>query len=563
MIHESCPPRMPVSRITIPLLLALFAALVAPLSAQSPPPLPATPASTPQPTRQTAMGSLVETIRSVEQQIAEVKANLAASPTAPEVETLSDELREAERELADKQFDLLTVATNVDLSAFQSVEAKPFSLQGSLEDLVRPLIEEIKRATEDSREAQKLRDRYEVAQDQGGIVGRALAALDRTIAATEDPAILAELHGLREMWGKRHEDLVNEINVLGFQIAEVDSREHSLLGQTSSMVSRFFKKRGRNLLFAFLAAVIVFAGLRFLRLRLHERTTFLRRDRSTTARLLDVALYFSAFLAALAAALIVLVTAGDWVLVGFAALILIGLILSTKDTLPGYADEIRLILNLGSVRERERIVFNGVPWLVEKLTFFTILRNPALRGGMLRMPVSQLVGMLSRPTADKEPYFPCDEGDWVLLDDSTYGRVIFQSVEMVRLVLLGGAQKTYSTDAFLGQNPQNFSHDFRIRTSIGIDYSHQPAATGDFLEKLNAFYKLEIYKLIDHELVRSIKVEFALANASSLDYEVQLDVAGELAARYQPLTRALQRIGVDACNKFNLVIPFQQITVHQ
>lgn len=554
---------MPVFRSTFPLILVLLATLAASLPAQSPPPLPATPARTPPPTRQTAMSSLVETIGSLEQQIAEVKAKLAAKPTAPEVEALSDKLRAAERELADKQFDLLTVATNVDLSAFQSVEAQPFSLQGSLEDLVRPLIEEIKRATEDSREAQKLRDRYEIAQERGIIVGRALAALDRTVAATDDPAVLDELRSLREMWGKRHEDLMNEINVLGFQIAEVDSREHSLLGQTSSMVSRFFQKRGRNLLFAFLAAVVVFAGLRFLRMRLHERTTFLRRDRSTTARLLDVALYFSAFLAALAAAVIVLVIAGDWVLVGFATLILIGLILSTKDTLPGYADEIRLILNLGSVRERERIVYNGVPWLVEKLTFFTILRNPALRGGMLRMPVSQLVGMISRPTADKEPYFPCDEGDWVLLDDSTYGRVIFQSVEMVRLVLLGGAQKTYATESFLGQNPQNFAHDFRIRTTIGIDYSHQTAATGDFLEKLNAFYKVEVYKLIDHELVRSIKVEFALASASSLDYEVQLDVAGELAARYQPLTRALQRIGVDACNKFNLVIPFQQITIHQ
>ena len=179
------------------------------------------------------------------------------------------------------------------------------------------------------------------------------------------------------------------------------------------------------------------------------------------------------------------------------------------------------------------------------------------------MPIGHLKNMISRPVTEREPYFPCDEGDWVLLEDETYGRIIFQSIEMVRLVQLGGAQKTYSTEAFLAQNPQNFSHGFRIKTTIGIDYNHQPESTTTILERVRTYFKNEVFKTVDRTLVKSIKVEFAFANTSSLDYDILFDVDGELAPRFRPLTRVLQRIGVDACNEFGLVIPFQQVTVHR
>ncbi len=42
-----------------------------------------------------------------------------------------------------------------------------------------------------------------------------------------------------------------------------------------------------------------------------------------------------------------------------------------------------------------------------------------------------------------------------------------------------------------------------------------------------------------------------------------LDLEGTMAAKYNPILRALQRIGVDACNHLGLTIPFQQITLHR
>ncbi len=536
--------------------------LIASIGAQETPEKSASVANK-SPSRESAMESLVDTVHSLESEIDRVKRALAAAQTDIETAELKAELKDAEDRLSDARFNLLNVATDVDLSKFQAVEPEPFSLQGSLEDLMQPIIEELRRATEDTRQVQKLRDRYDVTQERASIVQAALKSLESAIAVTKNKSVKAELISLRKQWRDRNEDLQNETNVLAYQINAIESQRLSIVGETRNLIARFFQKRGRNLTIAAIAAATWLVLCRFLQRYLHERTAIFRKGRSTATRILDIVLYFSAFIGAILTALSILMFVGDWVLVALITLILIALILTTKDALPGYMEEIRLMLNFGAVRERERIVYAGVPWIVENLSFYTTLKNPVLRGGILRMPIRQLKDLISRPVTEREPFFPSDEGDWVLLDDETYGRVIFQSVDMVRLVQLGGAQKTYSTEAFLAQNPQNFSHGFRITTTIGIDYSHQPEATTAILDNVKRYFTNEVFKTVDRKLVKSIKVEFAYANTSSLDYDILFDVDGELAPRFRPLTRLLQRVGVDACNEFGLVIPFQQMTIHR
>ena len=65
------------------------------------------------------------------------------------------------------------------------------------------------------------------------------------------------------------------------------------------------------------------------------------------------------------------------------------------------------------------------------------------------------------------------------------------------------------------------------------------------------------------EAVRSIKVEFTTAGASSLDYQIIADFDGSLASRYQVINRRIQRLCVETCNAEGWVIPFTQVTVHQ
>jgi small-conductance mechanosensitive channel len=541
------------------------------LEAGDPPHLTESPTSDPlvvtagpdEPTRTEALAALVDTISEARAEIATQRDAFSEALTENQKEQIEAAIRASRNRLNDARFDLLDIATDVDLSGFQAVTEEPLTLQGSIEEMLRPLIDEFKRATKGSREAQKTRERFDTLKQQRDIIGQALATLNDVIAATDEPEIRRELREVRDEWAFRFKELQNDLSVLGFRVDELSVGQRSFFDKARGGVASFFRVRGRNLLIALVAAGLVFVGLRWLEGVIKAKSPLHRGTRTFATRLFNVVFAVLTVLLAVGAAVLVFFLAGDWVMLSLVLLILLGVVFAAKDAIPGYVDDARMLLNLGPVREGERINYHGIPWLVENLTFFTILRNPVLRGGMVRMPVAQLRDYLSRPVHDDEPYFPSEEGDWVLLDDEAYGKVLFQSAEMVRLKLLGGALKMYQTDAYLDQNPRNHSHGFRVKTTIGIDYDEQSKCTTEILEKFRTFFRTEVEKIVDPTDIVSMKIEFALANASSLDYEVLLDLTGEMAPKYYPIQRALQRIGVDACNEFGLSIPFQQITLHQ
>jgi hypothetical protein len=60
----------------------------------------------------------------------------------------------------------------------------------------------------------------------------------------------------------------------------------------------------------------------------------------------------------------------------------------------------------------------------------------------------------------------------------------------------------------------------------------------------------------------NLRVEFAIANSSSLDLAVTADFDGELGDLYNRLRRAIQRWCVDACSEYGWEIPFPQMTLH-
>ncbi len=541
------------------------------LDAEDPPNLTESPTDDPlvvtagpdEPSRNEALAALVDTISEARAEIEDQQRALAAAGTDNQRDQIEAAIRALRSRLKDARFDLLDIATDVDLSDFQAVTEEPLTLQGSIEEMLRPLIDEFKRATKGSREAQQTRERFDTLKQQRDIVGKALQTMNAVIAEATDPAIKEELELVRGEWALRFKEIQNDLSVLGFRIDELTVGERSFFDKARGGVASFFRVRGRNLLIALAAAALVFVGLRWLEGVIKEKSPFHRGPRTFSTRLFNVVFAVLTVLLAVGAAVLVFFLAGDWVMLSLVLLILLGVVFAAKDAIPGFVDDARMLLNLGPVREGERINYNGIPWLVENLTFFTILRNPVLRGGMVRMPVAQLRDYLSRPVHDDEPYFPSEEGDWVLLDDESYGKVLFQSAEMVRLKLLGGALKMYQTDAYLGQNPKNQSHGFRVKTTIGIDYDEQSRCTTEILEKFKTFFRAEVEKIVEPAHIVALKIEFALANASSLDYEVLLDLTGEMAPKYYPLQRALQRIGVDACNEFGLSIPFQQITLHR
>jgi len=225
-------------------------------------------------------------------------------------------------------------------------------------------------------------------------------------------------------------------------------------------------------------------------------------------------------------------------------------------------EEARLILNIGSVRENERVVYEGIPWRVQSIDMFCNLENPALSGSEIRIPLSEASKLQSRRFSKNEQWFPCRPGDIVQLDDGIFGPVMMQSPEMVQLRVKGGSTKTYSTTAFLHQNPRNLSHGFGIAVIFGLDYALQEKITKEIPKLLCAYLQDAFHRDPLGEHLKELAVEFKEAAASSLNLVIITEFFGEAAGQYYNIERFLQSSAINACNQHGWNIPFNQITVH-
>ena len=232
-------------------------------------------------------------------------------------------------------------------------------------------------------------------------------------------------------------------------------------------------------------------------------------------------------------------------------------------TLPSMIEQLTMLLNLGSVREGERLIFNGIPWKVETLHFYTRLVNPELSGGRLNLPVRQLVGLVSRPAAGNEEWFPSNEGDWVKMDEGTIGEVIYQSPEMVQVRLFGGNLITYTTENYMALSPMNLSHGYRIQMVFGIDYKYQAECTTTIPRKMTENFRNDLIKAVGEDNLVRVIVDFFSPNNSSLDFEYEVFLKGSAANLYEEVERTIIYSFANSCNENGWEIPFQQITLHQ
>ncbi|MGD8932893.1 MAG: hypothetical protein PVI52_10015, partial [Chromatiales bacterium] len=287
---------------------------------------------------------------------------------------------------------------------------------------------------------------------------------------------------------------------------------------------------------------------------------FRKRHRSFRIRLIELTQRIMTLLLIILGPMLVFYLVEDWVLFSLGILLLLGIALTLRQTLPRYWHQIQLFLNIGSVREGERILMDGIPWQVSQINVFSTLVNP-VADLSLRVPINELVDLKSRPARPDEPWFPCRKGDWVILSDGTRGKVIGISPEMVQLVERGGAQLTYLTADFLAASPRNLATNFRIKEVLGLSYKLQAICTKQIPETLDAYLRGRIEQEGYGEQLLNLRVEFAQANNSSLDLVVIADFSGELGDLYNRLRRAIQRWCVDACSEYGWEIPFPQMTL--
>ena len=484
---------------------------------------------------------------------------------------------EAEKQLLDAEMD--SVRKNVDelfaslekiatggaiITLNEAQQSEAFDWKQEIEDLFRPLVYELKRLTERPRRIEQLRTQQAFYEER---LAAAEAALEKVVTLKTDaqtPALQQELETIEQRLHKRRDQLDNKLTMTNLEFADLlappEEEDAASLWETAK---ELFSGRGLNLILAIAAFGVTYLLLRQAHL-LYDRYAGRRAQgaRKFAVRMVNLLFVTLTFLFALVAAMVVLSLRGEWMLLGLIIIVLVAAALALRHSLPLYVREARILLNIGPVREGERVVYQGLPWKVASLNVYSTLTNPALRGGRLRLSLKELATLHSRQHEEQEAWFPSQEEDYVLLDDTTFGRVLQQTPEYVQLAVAGSI-KTYPVGAFLGLNPRNLSTDgFGMFVTLGLDYRYQPQITTTIRDQVEAFFRqgLEAHPYGEH--LKKVIVEFNEAGASSLDIALIGVFSGGAAAEYFGVRRLMNKLAVDVCNAHNWVIPFNQISVH-
>ncbi len=325
----------------------------------------------------------------------------------------------------------------------------------------------------------------------------------------------------------------------------------------------FFRHRGRNLLIILSS----FAALWWVLTKLRNLLVGRRNLLNLHPRIIKVvrAAYTAVVLVlCVSLSLVALYLLNDWLLLSISIIVLVAIGWTSRQLIPIFFREFQLSLNLGTVRENERLLWQGVPWLVKSLGISARLVNDRLEGGTIVLPLRKLIDEQSRPAVKDEPWFPTELEDWVTLSDGTYGKVERQTLEQVILRLKGGALKYYLTADFIKQNPVNLSRGFRYSIDFGLDYGVQSRICGELPE----LFEQGLRRLLSPRLqgeppeFLNLDVAFEKADASSLVLKILVEVDGSAAEFYEEYEREVQSALIRICNENNLTIPFRQVTLN-
>ncbi len=495
--------------------------------------------------------------------MADKKKMIGKAGSETEKGTLTAELEAIDKQMAGAVTDFERIATGVDITLFDKKEPEPFNWKNEVLSLAEPGIMEIKRMTVKARNKSKLKDERSTYEDLLPVAIKARTRIETLIKEAKDETLKKTLKALLPEYKGVESQIANKLDLIRMQLEEIEREEASVIDSTQDSVKHFFRTRGLSLTIAVVACLGVILFLRLLsRNILKVMPGYKSRYRPFHIRVVELAFRILTVVFTLLAVVVVFYISEDWVLLSLCIILLMGLVWAAKNTLPQYVNQSRLMLNIGAVREGERIMYHGVPWLVKRINFYSILENPTL-GIKLRIPIGDLLDKTSRKFHRSEAWFPCRKDDWVILSDGTRGGVVHLSHETVELVLRGGARKTYLTSDFLSMNPLNLSVNYRLKIPFGIGYVHQDEATSSIPERLQTHIQSQIEAEGYADEMLNLKVEFAEAGACSLDMVVIADFKGKMAPLYNRLKRAIQRWCVDAATIYNWEIPFPQMVIHK
>lgn len=403
--------------------------------------------------------------------------------TKDDIAELAEAVSSLEKRLRREKTGFIALASGVELSIpeAEGTTQKKRDLLQELQQLLEPLLDAVHRVSEKPRRIEYFKSRIATLSEQLAMMNKALTNLDLALQQKKFPGIEEKLKASKETLVHDRDEIQVRLNSLERQLNRDLGDHRTVVQVVTETVSGFFAAKGKNLLISLIVFISVLWGLLIFKRRLFSQKMSARMG--AIAKPLQMVYGVLATLLATIAVILTLHLLHDWFLVTTLILILLAFAWSSKAVITHFIGETKLALNLGPVKQGERVIWQGIPWLVKSLGFRSVLVNEALEGGTVMLPASALTGMLSRPYVKNEPWFPTQVGDWVQLDDGTFGKVETQTPETVVLDTFI-SKKHYASLAFLGLNPQNYSCGFELAAEILIRHTAPLASYTAMNEKL-------------------------------------------------------------------------------
>ncbi len=500
------------------------------------------------------------------EEVIEEKFNLLKkAKTEKEKINLQNEIDEINRSVAEQENSFEMIQTGgLDLEEIEVAHEKDFDWQKDLLEILQPIMSELRQLTEEKRKIFDLEKKISFYQSQIEDISNALKNMARIKKENLDKDTLSQFEQKNKKWQSRLEEYNHLLGIAQMQLNGMVDLQNERKISISDYIKEFAIGRGATFLMALAACIAVYFSLSLLwKGIMWVATRSHRGSPSYFQRVAKLVYHAIMVLFSLLTLFYVLSLRNDQVLIAIAALLLIITFWILKNSIPQYISELQLILNAGSVREGQHMVYNGIPMRVQHIGYYTKLTNPVLPNVELDLPLSQLPTHISRRYAKNEPWFPCLEGEYVILADGTYGMVKCITLENVILSLSTGIMpKTYPIKDFLDAHPKNLSQGFNIISNFGIDYKYQAESTTKIPELLRIGIQKGLLQEAYGDYLKEVTVRFALANTSSLDYRILALFDGLAASDYHSIKLDLQRYAVEVCNQQNWEIPFNQIVVH-
>ncbi len=361
--------------------LVLMLALGLPLLA---PPGTATATDEPAPAVDTQVSETINTLNSLiglqgqlRDDIEKLNTRLEAAQGTGDKKEIQAQLDKLDKDLQTTTKNLKEIASGADITSLRATEETKFDFQAELFSLLRPALKEMKEMTIHVRQKSDLKDKIAYYSAKLPVTERAVANITRLLQATDDAVLEKNLQGMLADWNKQLTFMQSELQSAELQLEKLERSEATLAEASQSYLKSFFQARGLYLIEALLVIVGILLISRLSYAAMVRLIPGYRAEhRSFRLRLLDLLHRLATTMLVIIGPMVVFYLVEDWVLFSLGILLLIGLGLTLRHALPRYWQQIQLFLNIGSVREGERIDLDGLPWRVRQINIFSILENP-------------------------------------------------------------------------------------------------------------------------------------------------------------------------------------------